>query len=113
MEQIMENQCKLCGSPTKFKSGVSKKNGKEWKGYFCQNGDCKNVEWLRAGNSFPASKPATGALNASGRGQNDGLAIVLEEIQGIEKRLMKYLKEKLGQPNSQEDLSEIPFNEND
>lgn len=105
MEQIMENQCKLCGSPTKFKSGVSKKNGKEWKGYFCQNGDCKNVEWLRAGNSFPASKPATGANNASGEGFKFE-QFVAEELAGINQKLDTLIGR---QPK--ENLSNLPFNE--
>ena len=35
--------CKNCGNTTKYKSGT--KNGRAWAGYFCQNPQCKSVEW--------------------------------------------------------------------
>lgn len=38
-------KCNKCGTEMKYKTG--EKNGKVWKGYFCQNQTCKNVEWLK------------------------------------------------------------------
>ncbi len=36
--------CANCGSPTTYKKG--EKNGRPWAGYFCQNKDCKFVNWV-------------------------------------------------------------------
>lgn len=30
-------KCEVCGGPTEYKEGVSKKNNRPWKGYFCIN----------------------------------------------------------------------------
>ncbi len=40
-------QCNLCGSPMNYKEGYNNKKKKEWKGYFCQDQGCKNVEWVK------------------------------------------------------------------
>ena len=37
--------CLKCGSTTKHKSGTSKRNGKPWSGSFCENDNCKDVQW--------------------------------------------------------------------
>lgn len=36
--------CPDCGAELKYKEGI--KNGKKWRGQFCQNKDCKKVVWL-------------------------------------------------------------------
>jgi hypothetical protein len=42
-------KCSKCGGETKFveKSAAESKNGKKWAGYFCQDKECKNVDWVK------------------------------------------------------------------
>lgn len=90
-QQIMTNQCKLCGSESVYKEGVSKKNGKAWKGYFCQNKDCKSVDWIRSNE-----KPRGGASGASGNDLNFQ-QFVADEFTGLNTRfdkLAEFLKQK-------------------
>ena len=89
----MEN-CQLCGSPTKFKQGVKKETGREWKGYFCTNPDCKNVEWV--GTQGSTQKRTTEPIPASGDFKFENF--VADEFAGLNKRfddMAKYLQEKL------------------
>lgn len=48
--------CSKCGSSNvELKSGVSKKNGREWKGYKCA--DCNNMDFLKT--EKPKSAPVS------------------------------------------------------
>lgn len=44
-------QCTKCGGATTYKTG--EKNGKKWAGSFCQNQDCKNVDWAKNTSTVP------------------------------------------------------------
>ncbi len=45
--------CSKCGSETNFRSGTNAA-GKKYAGNFCQNGECKNVDWINVLNVFPS-----------------------------------------------------------
>lgn len=82
----MQNICNQCGGELRhIKAGVSKKTGKPYNAFnACENG-CKQFR------AYNPQKPARGANFSNGGGYNsnqgDGLAIVLEEIQRIDKGL--------------------------
>jgi hypothetical protein len=40
-------ECIQCGAVAKYREGI--KNGRQWKGYFCTDPQCKHAEWLRDG----------------------------------------------------------------
>jgi len=44
---VTASKCAQCGGDMVYREGVSKKNGKEWKAYFCQDKNCGNVSWVR------------------------------------------------------------------
>ena len=56
----MEMQvCKNCGFESQYKTG--EKNGKKWAGNFCQNPQCKFVDWVNTSPQrkvYPGQKPA-------------------------------------------------------
>lgn len=91
--------CSKCGGDTAFKQGVKKETGKPWSGYFCQNQECKNVDWSKA-SPKPNSEPKPP--------QPNGFQILTEEVIGMrdamltkeyfdefKKGLFVYLEEKL------------------
>src|SRR3990167_4337319 len=47
--------CSICGSETVMKTGFSKKNGKPWTGFKCQNQACGNMDFLPSNQNI--SKP--------------------------------------------------------
>ena len=56
----MEHQCSKCNAVAIFKSGVSKQ-GKPYKGYFCTDETCRNVDWVQTKPS-PATQGNTTAV---------------------------------------------------
>ncbi len=47
-----KKSCKECGKEAKYVEGS--KNGKPWQGWFCQDKDCKYVEWAKTRLDKPA-----------------------------------------------------------
>jgi len=38
--------CAKCGGEMVYREGISKKNNKPYKGYFCKDEKCGNISWL-------------------------------------------------------------------
>lgn len=92
--------CSKCNSEAVFKQGTKKETGKPWSGYFCQNPECKNVDWTpKAGKTSP--QPQNGAkINVS---NIDPIKILSDEVMGLRSdfndrmdKMAEYLKAKLG-----------------
>ena len=80
MEQIIEKVCGTCGSPAKFKKGISQKNNKEWKGYFCQNKDCKSVDWIQ---DTPQNSQNAPTINSGGKADVNPNLILADEVTSL------------------------------
>ncbi len=44
----MQEFCSKCGGETKFVKGISKKTGKPFQGFFCQDPECNNVDFIKS-----------------------------------------------------------------
>lgn len=85
--------CPKCGSPVAFKQGVKKETGKPWSGYFCQNQDCKHVEWGKPSTPATPNNPPIPS-----EPQNREM-VLLEAIDAVNEninQLREFLKNKLG-----------------
>lgn len=74
--------CSKCNSESVLKQGIKKETGKPWSGYFCQNKECKNVDWI--------PKASSEAKN----GRPDGFQVIGESLYRIEKKLDLLLEQK-------------------
>lgn len=96
-KQIMEKDCQKCGSPTNYKEGFSKAKNKAWKGYFCQNPDCKEVEWVRDTPQKPQNAPTKSFQPKSAQ---DPIKLLADEIVGLRqevKEMISIMKGEIGQ----------------
>ena len=46
------NGCSVCGSNTTMLSGISKKNGKPWTGFKCQDQSCGNMDFQKSNQNI-------------------------------------------------------------
>ena len=90
--------CKKCGSQsTTFKEGTSKKTGKPWKAYACD--DCKEMNWVQ---SFPAKSTNFGTQSQV------PVSNPLDEILKRVKHIESMLAENFGTKESVEEET-TPF----
>lgn len=74
--------CKKCGGATELREGISKKNGKPWKGYKCSQ--CGEMEFVK---SYGPKKPTQPTLQPNFQDARlQKIQASLDEILGILKK---------------------------
>ncbi len=100
-QKIMESKCSKCGGLNIFKQGVKKETGKPWSGYFCQNPQCKNVDWTPKTPVKPQNSPSV-ASEPQGRE-----IVLLERLERMEGKIDLLLREKVKEGSI--DVGELEF----
>lgn len=84
-------QCSKCNSEAKFKQGIKKETGKPWSGYFCQNPDCKNVDWKPIASPKPQNAPTSDLTKNGDKILVDEVVALIGEV----KELIELIKKMI------------------
>ena len=68
-------QCSKCGGNTTIKAGISKKNGKPWTGFKCQDQQCGNMDFQ---NSNGTTRPQPQIKKTQISNENEILKLLLD-----------------------------------
>ena len=88
-------RCEQCGSESgREQSGVSKKNGKPWRGWRCD--DCDGMTWLASDGGAKGGSDGVVRGNAQGGGGVVANGELLVVLRGIEHQLRRLADAKCG-----------------